>query len=362
MEIKAAVTYNVGDDLKIEDVQLREPNDDEVLVRIVASGVCHTDAEGIAGRGAPIPAVFGHEGSGIVEKIGQNVKNVVPGDHVVLSVAYCGECDHCLSGHQTVCDRAGELNFGGTLNDGTHRLYKDDTALSTFFGQSSFATYSVAHKNNIVKVDKDIDLALLGPLGCGIQTGAGTILNTLKPEFGTSVVIFGAGAVGLSSVMAAKISGCKDIIVSDIHDSRLQLAKELGATHVLNASEVDVVKAIKEITGKGAHYTVETTGVSPVVKQSINALRPLGTCAIVGMAGDISLNITNEILLGGIKVIGVLEGDSIPQIFIPQLVEYYKSGKFPFDKLVKFYDFNDINQAFEDSKSGVTIKPILKMK
>lgn len=361
MKIKAAVTYNVGDKLKIEDVDLGDPKADEVLVKIVASGVCHTDAEGIAGRGAPIPAVFGHEGSGIVEKVGANVKNVVPGDHVVLSVAYCGECDHCLSGHQTVCDRSGELNFGGALNDATHRLHKDDQALSTFFGQSSFATYSVAHKNNIVKVDKDVDLALLGPLGCGIQTGAGTVLNTLKPKFGTSVVVFGAGAVGLSAVMAAKISGCKNIIVSDIHESRLELAKELGATHTLNATQVDVVQSIKEITNGGAHYTIETTGVSPVVKQAMHALRPLGTCAIVGMAGDISLNVTNEILLGGIKVVGVLEGDSIPQIFIPQLVEYYKAGRFPFDKLVKFYDFNDINQAFEDSKTGITIKPILKM-
>lgn len=361
MKIQAAVSHNVGEMLKIEEVELMEPGSDEVLIKIVATGVCHTDAESINGRGAPFPAVLGHEGAGIVEKVGSGVTNVQPGDHVVLSYSYCGECSQCLTGHQNLCERTVELNFGGKSKDGDNRIHQHDHSVSTFFGQSSFATYSVANKNNVVKVDKDVDLALLGPLGCGIQTGSGTVMNSLRPEPGTSIVIYGGGAVGLSAVMAAKIMGLKHIIVVDLHQSRLDLAKELGATHTLNGKEVDVVKEIKEITNGGSHYAVETTGATPVIKQSIAALRVSGKVAIVGMGGDVTLNFTNDILMEGKAIVGTVQGDSVPQQHIPKLVNYYKEGKFPFDKLVKFYDFEDINQAFEDSKTGITIKPIVKI-
>ena len=254
-----------------------------------------------------------------------------------------------------------ELNFGGKSKDGTNHIHQHGHAISTFFGQSSFATYSVANKNNVVKVDKDVDLALLGPLGCGIQTGSGTVMNSLRPEPGTSMVIYGGGAVGLSAVMAAKIMGLKHIIVVDLHQNRLDLAKELGATHVLNGKEVDVVKEIKEITNGGAHYAVETTGATPVIIQSVAALRVSGKVAIVGMGGDVTLNFTNDILMEGKKMIGTVQGDSVPQLHIPRLVQFYKEGKFPFDKLIKFYDFEDINKAFEESKSGVTLKPVVRI-
>lgn len=213
----------------------------------------------------------------------------------------------------------------------------------------------------MVKVDKDVDLALLGPLGCGIQTGSGTVLNKLRPAFGTSIAVYGCGAVGLSAIMAAKIAGCKDIIAIDVHDNRLELAKELGATLALNGKHVDVVKEIKEATGGGTHYAVETTGVPPVVRQSLHALRPLGVSAIVGVTPEMNVDVHNDIMAEGKAMVGVIEGDAVPQLFIPQLVEYYKKGLFPFDKLVKFYDFQEINQAFEDSKTGITIKPVLKI-
>lgn len=361
MKIQAAVAHDIDEELKIEEVELTTPGDDEVLIKIVATGVCHTDAESIKGRGAPFPAVLGHEGAGVVEKVGKSVFNVKPGDHVVLSYSYCGECSQCLTGHQNLCEKTVELNFGGKSKDGSNHIHQHDHAVSTFFGQSSFATYSVANKNNIVKVDKDVDLALLGPLGCGIQTGSGTVMNTLKPEPGTSIAIYGGGAVGLSAVMAANIIGLKHIIVVDLHQNRLDLAKELGATHVLNGKEVDVVEEIKTITDGGVHYAVETTGAAPVVKQSVHALRVSGTVAIVGMAGDVTLNFTNDLLMEGKKVMGAVQGDSIPQLHIPKLIQYYKEGIFPFDKLVKFYDFEDINLAFEESKTGVTLKPIVRI-
>lgn len=361
MKIKAAVTEGQGQDFVIQEVELAAPKAGEVLVKIVATGVCHTDAVARDLAVAPLPAVLGHEGAGIVEAIGEGVKGVEVGDHVVMSFAHCGSCPNCLTGHPTVCDTFNPLNFGGVQDDYTTRLSKDGEELATFFGQSSFGTYAIAHERNVVKVDKEVDLALLGPLGCGIQTGAGTVLNRLRPTFGSSIVIYGCGAVGLSALMAAKIAGCKHIIAVDVHDSRLELAKELGATHTLNGKNVDVVAEVKAITNGGSNFAVETTGVPPVVKQALHALRPLGTCAIVGVTPEMKIDVHNDIMAEGKTMVGVIEGDSVPKVFIPELVEYFKRGEFPFDKLVKFYEFDQINEAFEDSKTGVTIKPILKI-
>lgn len=361
MKIKAAVTHGLGENFKLEEVELTEPKEDEVLVKIVASGVCHTDAVARDLGLTPFPVVLGHEGSGIVEKVGSAVKTIKTGDRVVLTFASCGHCENCLTGHSSVCLEFNTLNFGGSMGDGTKRISRDNRDVSTFFGQSSFATFAVVNERNVVAVDKDVDLALLGPLGCGIQTGSGTVLNRFKPAFGSSIAVYGSGAVGLSAVMAAKIAGFKNIIAVDIHDSRLALAKELGATHALNGSKVDVVNEIKDITKGGTQFAIETTGVPAVVKQSIHALRPLGQCAIVGITPEMTFDVHNDIMAEGKAVVGVIEGDTIPKVFIPQLVEYYKNGQFPLDKLVKFYNFEEINEAFEDSKNGVTVKPILKI-
>lgn len=361
MKIKAAVTNGQGQDFVLEDVELAAPKANEVLVKIVATGVCHTDAVARDAAIAPLPAVLGHEGAGIVEEVGSGVTRLAKGDHVVLSFAHCGHCDNCLTGHPSVCETFNDLNFGGVHDDYTHRISKDGQPLSTFFGQSSFGTFAVVHERNVVKVDQDVDLALLGPLGCGIQTGAGTVLNKIRPEFGSTIAIYGAGAVGLSAIMAAKIVGCKTIIAVDVHDSRLELAKELGATHTLNGTKVDVVKEIKELTKGGTKYAVDTTGVPPVVRQCLQALRPLGTAAIVGVTPEMNIDVHNDIMAEGKTMMGVIEGDAVPNVFIPQLVEYYKAGQFPFDKLVKFFDFDQINEAFEASKSGEVIKPILRM-
>lgn len=361
MRIRAAVTRAQGESFHFEEVDLAEPGPGEVRVKIVATGVCHTDAVARDLGIAPFPIVLGHEGSGVVEKIGPGVNRLAVGDPVVLSFAHCGHCENCLTGHPTVCATFNALNFGGAMDDGTHRLRGGGGELSTFFGQSSFATHAVVRESNAVKVDADVDLALLGPLGCGIQTGAGTVLNRLRPASGTSIAIYGCGAVGLSAVMAAAIAGCQDIIAVDVHDSRLQLARELGATLALNGKQVDVVAEIKARTRSGSHYAVETTGAPPVVRQSLHALRPLGQCAIVGVTPEVTLDIHNDIMAEGKSMVGVIEGDSVPRVFIPQLVAYYKAGRFPFDRLVKSYEFSDIERAFEDSKRGATIKPVLRI-
>lgn len=361
MKIQAAVTHAQGKDFSIEDVTLSAPKANEVAVKIVATGVCHTDAVARDLGISPYPIVLGHEGSGIVEQVGENVTSLAVGDHVVISFAHCGQCENCLTGYPTVCSRFNELNFGGRMEDGTYRLRQNSTELSTFFGQSSFGTHAVAHERNVVKVDKDVDLALLGPLGCGIQTGAGTVLNRLKPEFGTAIAVYGCGAVGLSAIMAAKIAGCQQIFAVDVHDSRLQLAQELGATHTLNGKEVDVVEEIRKASGGGTQYAVESTGVPPVVRQCLHALRPLGQAAIVGVTPEMNIDVHNDLMAEGKSMIGVIEGDSVPRVFIPKLVEYFKEGRFPFDKLVKFYSFDQISQAFEDSANGTAVKPVLKL-
>lgn len=361
MKIRAAVTRAKSQAFTVEEVSLSAPKSNEVLVKVAATGVCHTDAVARDLGISPYPIVLGHEGAGIVEQVGENVTRLAPGDHVVMSFAHCGQCENCLTGRPTVCARFNELNFGGRMEDGTYRLHQGDAELGTFFGQSSFGTHVVAHERNVVKVDKDVDLALLGPLGCGIQTGAGTVLNRLKPEFGTSIAIYGCGAVGLSAIMAARIANCQYIFAIDVHDSRLKLAKELGATHSLNGKHVDVVKEIKAASGGGTHYAVESTGAPPVVRQCLNALRPLGQAAIVGVTPEMNIDVHNDLMAEGKSMIGVIEGDSVPRVFIPKLIEFYKAGKFPFDKLIKFYNFDQINQAFEDSANGSAIKPILKL-
>ncbi|WP_232698711.1 NAD(P)-dependent alcohol dehydrogenase [Brevibacillus daliensis] len=362
MKITAAIIHEKSAEFKLEEVTLSEPNENEVLIKIIGSGICHTDAVARDQQiHVPLPAVLGHEGSGIVEKVGANVTTVEPGDHVVLSFTSCGHCENCLSGHPASCLTCNVLNFGGKMMDGTNRIHQCDHPVSTFFGQSSFGSFAIAHERNVVKVDKDVDLMLLGPLGCGIQTGAGTVLNKLRPEFGTTIAVYGCGAVGLSAIMAAKIAGCSEIIAIDVLSSRLELAKELGATHVINGKEGNIVDEIRSLTDGGTNYAVETTGVAVVVRQSVQALRTLGTVAIVGVGGEVSFHLFDDLMAQGKTMMGVIEGDSVPQTFIPRLIHFYKKGKFPFDKMVEFYELDEINKAFDDLKKGITVKPIVMM-
>ncbi len=364
MKIKAAVTHYQGQEFVFEEVELAEPKESEILVKMVACGICHTDAVARdQGLPVPLPAVFGHEGAGIVEKVGSAVQSFKPGDHVVLSFFSCGKCEACLSGYPYICDQYDQVNFTGVYKDNTKRLSQNGEKISTFFGQSSFATYAVSDERNAVKIDDDVDLALMGPLGCGIQTGAGAVFNKLRPKANSSLVVFGCGCVGLCAVMAAKVAGCGQIIGVDAVPSRLELAKELGATHVINGKEVnDIVAEIMKITGKGADYSIETTAVPALTSQALYCLKLLGTCVTVASTGEAEIPIKLQYALMGVgkTLVGCVEGESIPRVFIPQLVRLYKEGKFPIDKLVKFYSFEDINKAFEDSHNGVAIKPIIK--
>jgi aryl-alcohol dehydrogenase len=366
MKIKAAVMYEPHGKYILEELDLAEPKKDEVLVKITACGVCHTDY-GVSNRetnaGGKYPIVLGHEGAGIIIKTGDGVKGFSPGDRVCISFSYCGECYPCTTGRPYACDDMGRLNFGGYAFDGTARLTKDGQDIYNFFNQSSFATYAVTHKNNLVHVPDDVDLAVTAPMGCGIQTGAGAVFNYFKPEPGSTFVVYGCGAVGLSGLMAAKISGCSTIVGVDIVDSRLDLALELGATHVFNANNTDAVAAVKGATnGRGADYSLDGSGSGACALPALYSTANFGHCAFVGVQGDITFA-PGPTLGGGHRTLtGIIEGHSYPQELIPKLIRFYKEGRFPLDKLIKYYDLDDINQAFEDSHSGATIKPVLLLK
>jgi aryl-alcohol dehydrogenase len=360
MIIKAAVVKEAGAPFSIEEVELAPPKDEEMLVRIKAAGVCHTDE---AGRGGELPFAFpvvlGHEGAGIVEAVGGAVTDFAPGDPVCISFGACGGCENCLSGKPYACDRMFELNFTGALPDGTKRLSQHGREISSFFAQASFATYAVVNRRSAVKLDKDIDLGLAAPMGCGIQTGAGCVLNVMRPEFASSIAVFGVGPVGLSAIMAAAIIGCGKIIAVDKVASRLALAKELGATHIINGGETkDMAGDIKAVAGAGGvDYALDTSGSNFLANLALSTLSYTGTLMLAG--GGTSLTLTTGAVLGAKTVMGVNEGNSNPKVFIPKLLSYYKQGRFPLDRLISYFKFEEINEAFAASHRGDVIKAVL---
>ena len=363
MDVKAAVVFEKSGNFSIEQLEISDPNDNEVMVRIVGCGICHTDL-GAHDQHLPIPlpSVFGHEGSGVVERVGAQVTKVKPGDHVVLTWGSCGTCTSCKAGKDPYCQNFFPLNFSGARPDGTKTLKRGNQVIhGSFFGQSSFANYALASERNVVKVRKDIPLEILGPLGCGVQTGAGAVMNTLKPRPGASIAIFGAGTVGMSAVLGALVCGCTTIIAVDVQPDRLKIAKEFGATHAVNAGETDPVEAIREITGGGADFTLECVGNPKVLRQAVDALPLCGVCGLVGVvAPGTEVVLDMDRIMNGRTITGIIEGDSIPDLFIPKLAELYSQGRFPFDRLITFYPFDDINRAVEDMEKGLVIKPVLR--
>ncbi|MCL2401817.1 MAG: NAD(P)-dependent alcohol dehydrogenase, partial [Oscillospiraceae bacterium] len=342
---------------------LAPPSRGELLIKVTACGFCHTD-ELVRAQALPVPlpVVLGHEGCGIVERVGAEVTEFSPGDRVCVSFGYCGVCERCRTGLPTMCDSFVPINFGGVQADGTSRLSRDGKPVATLFGQSTFATYAVVNARSAVKVPDDIPLEITGPLGCGIQTGAGTVLNMLKPRPGSSIAVFGCGSVGLSAIMAAKLAGCGMIIGVDLLPSRLDLAMELGATHVINGADTpDIPAEIRKLTGLGTDASIDTTGKSVGTRLALNAVRPGGSAYVIGGGGDMTINVETELMAVGKSLIGGVEGNSNPKVFIPELMEHYRAGRFPFDKMITFYDFADAESAMQDTKSGKAVKAVLKM-
>ncbi|MCL2390998.1 MAG: NAD(P)-dependent alcohol dehydrogenase [Oscillospiraceae bacterium] len=364
MQITAAVTHKLGQ-ISIENLELAPPKSSEVLIKLVACGVCHTDLAGM-NQLIPValPAVFGHEAVGVVEQVGDGVDTLKKGDRVIVGFPSCGTCPYCIEGRPYACDNLNDLFFTGAYKDGTHRLNQNGVEVSSFFSQGAFADYAIVDSRNAVKVDIDSDdeLAKLCSLGCGVMTGAGSVLNRAKPEPGSSLVVFGCGGVGMSAIMAAKIAGCSTIIGVDVLPARLEMSLEVGATHVINAKECDAVEEIKKITNGGANFSIESSGVPALALQALSCLRRTGLAILASVTGPAEVSVPLEPLLmnPSVTLAGLTEGGSNPQVFVPKLVQYYKEGRLPVDKMVKFYDFKDIEKALADTESGVTVKPILR--
>ncbi|MCZ8130015.1 MAG: NAD(P)-dependent alcohol dehydrogenase [Steroidobacteraceae bacterium] len=363
LETRAWVQREADADPRLESLRLDDPRPDEVVVRIVATGVCHTDLMGPALGW--LPAVYGHEGAGIVERVGARVAKVRPGDRVALTFGSCGTCANCHEGHPSHCANSGPLQFGGARLDGSATFLAapgTPPVRGAFFQQSSFATFALATERNVVRVPDEFPLELAGPLGCGIQTGAGAVLNTLAVPAGARFAVFGVGSVGLSAVMAAKLAGCLQVVAVDVDPARLALARELGATHALDAREGGVVERIVALTRGGATHSLETAGAEDSFRAAIECLAKRGVCglATVPHHGRPFAYSPLPILMGR-TVVGVLEGSSVPDTFIPRLMELQLAGRLPYERLVRWYGFDDLPRALEDARTGRAIKPIVRI-
>ncbi len=365
MRIQAAVARIPKGPLSLESLELEEPRDDEILVRVVATGVCHTDLvvrDGVLPT--PLPVVLGHEGAGVVERVGRAVTKVKPGDPVVMTFNSCGSCPSCADHAHSYCHEFFPRNFFAARPDGSTALSRDGERVhSHFFGQSSFASHAICRERNVVKVPADAPLELLGPLACGVQTGAGAVMNALAVSAGQSIAVFGTGSVGLSAVMAARVVGATTIVAVDTNDARLAFAREVGATHAFNPKDGGVIERVLALGGAGLNHALDTTGHAAVIRDAMACLAPRGCCGVLGaspMGSEITLDQVH-FMSGGRRLIGIVEGDANSDIFIPTLIELQRQGRFPFDRMIRAYPFAAIEEAIHDMEAGRTIKPVLMM-
>lgn len=362
----AAVARKPHSDFSIEDIETGPLRPDEVLVSIRGVGVCHTDLV-IRDQFVPypLPAVLGHEGAGIVEAVGSEVVDLAPGDRVILGFAHCGDCPRCDRGLPSYCLSFGALNYAGMRPDDRSTAFsKDGEALSShFFGQSSFASKTIVAARNAVKIeDANLPLELLGPLGCGFQTGAGSVMRSLACTPGSSIAIFGGGPVGLAAVMAAVIRGCTTIILVDPLANRRTIAQELGATHVIDPASDDLGVALQTIVAAGLDYALDTTGNEQVVQTALTHLGNHGAMGLVGIprTGEAAITVNlASMLVSGQRIMGIIEGDSDPQTFIPELLDHFKAGRFPFDRLITTFPLTSINEAIAAQARGECVKAVL---
>jgi aryl-alcohol dehydrogenase len=367
MRASAAVFEKLHTPLTVAEVDVDSPGPGEALVRIVAAGVCHTDALAMEGdMPFPAPGVLGHEGAGIVAAVGPGVTNVAEGDKVVIGWPWCGTCRNCLEGQPRYCLQLGALVIAGGRADGSTSLRRlDGSALhSHFFGQSSFASYSVCAASALVPVPSDAPIEILGPLACGIGTGAGAVLNVLRPFTGSSIVVYGAGAVGLSAVMAARLTGATTIVAVDRLASRLALARELGATETIDVSDAgtDPVAAVQEICGGPADFAMDCAGNVAVLRQAADSVGMRGTVALIGGApAGASFSLDHMSTLWGKRVVGILGGEGRSASLIGALIALNRQGRFRYDRLITEFPLERVNEAMEASHAGDVIKPVLRM-
>jgi len=361
----AAVARAGAGEFGVEALAIEDPRPDELLVRFTAAGLCHTDLEVAAGRlPTPLPVVAGHEGTGIIEGIGRDVTGFAVGDRVVAGFNFCGGCALCMVGQPAYCPEHTALNFGARRSDGTVGLRdgRGEPVHDHFFGQSSFAGHGLCRPSGLVTIDDDsLPDDILAPLGCSISTGAGAVWNTIGVTPASSVLVVGAGAVGLSAVLAAVVAGASRIIVADTHKSRLELAGKLGATDVIDVAKSSTVEEVMAFTrGRGVDFSVESAGSSSAMTSAIESLAPLGRAAVLGVVpvGDLRANAFE--LLQGRSVMGSIIGHQASSVLIPRIVDLYRRGRFPIDTLIRSYPLTAINDAVADVAAGATVKAVFK--
>lgn len=358
----AAVVREPEGPFSLEEVELSDLRPDEVYVKIQASGLCHTDLN--MQHMLPMPAVVGHEGTGIVEEVGSGVLDVKPGDRVVISWPACGTCPNCLTGKRYLCEAQFPLLFGGRRLDGSATCSLGGEPISAcYFQQSSFATHAIAPAGSLVRIeDDDVPPEILAALPCGAMTGAGSVLNEMQVGPQDSFLSFGVGGVGQAAVMAAALAGAYPIIAVARNPKRLELALELGATHTVNAKTDDVVARINEIAPHGISHALDSSGALTSWATANHVLRAGGMFGVVAvpeaetLGGD-----TQGMLSKGVRIHFIMAGSAVARVFIPKMIEWYKQGRFPVDKLITTFAFADINAAVTAANEGRAIKPVLLM-
>jgi aryl-alcohol dehydrogenase len=364
MEAIAAITREPNAPFSIETVEIASPSAHEVRVRIHAVGICHTDLVFASGAmGSPFPIVLGHEGAGVVEAVGAGVAKVAVGDKVLLTFDSCGQCPTCESHDPAYCQNFVPLNFAGVYSDGSSPLSQNGSAVSgRFFGQSSFANYAIASVRNVVKLPADANLAALAPLGCGVQTGIGAVMRSLAAKPGSSLVIIGGGAVGLSAIIGGVLAGCTTIIMIEPQAERRAIALSIGAHHALDPTSRDTTEAVRAILPHGANNIIDTSGHAGALQATIGMLAQKGKLGLIGVPGALDEALAVPIvpaLTLGFSVMGICEGDSDPDEFLPELVEHFAAGRLPIDKFTHIYPFDQINQAIDDAHHGRCVKAVL---
>ncbi|RFU28748.1 hypothetical protein B7463_g7593, partial [Scytalidium lignicola] len=363
--VDALVCMEPNGPYQLKKVRLGDLRDDEIIVQMRATGVCHADLLCSTGDlPVPLPLCGGHEGAGVVERVGSAVHHVEVGDHVLLSYKICGECIACKRNSGPYCTKFPAENFRCSRPDGTTSLTLENgqKIASHFFGQSSFSQRAIVSGQVALKIDKDLPLDTLCSLGCGIQTGAGTVLNVLKPKLGANIVIFGVGAVGMAAVMAANLTPCAKIIAVDIFDSKLELAHKLGATHMINSIGTNTLAEIMKLTdGFGVDCAIDATGRLDVIRTMFDCAAPGAIVATVGSPGaGKKLEMEPHAWIHkAVSYVGVSEGSAIPATFIPLLIEFWRHGRFPLEQLVTTYPYTEFGKAKEDIEHGKCIKAVL---
>src|ERR1700742_121685 len=357
--MRAAVFHEANQPLTIEDVEIEKPKRREVLLRTAYAGLCHSDLLFMEGLYPyPTPAVLGHEGAAVVEAVGEDVTYVKPGDHVITCLSvFCGECDYCTTGHTNLCDNTEVKLLPGTAR----RLKWQGQVLHQAFNLSVFAEQMLVHEHAIVKIDQDIPLDRAALVGCGVMTGVGAVFNAARVEPGATVAVIGCGGVGLSAVNGAALAGAERIIAIDTVASKLEVARELGATDTLNASNADPVKAIRDMTGGGVHYSFEALGTKATAEQAFGMLRPGGTATIIGMVPlGVKIELHGYDFLRDRKIQGTSMGGNRFRVDMPRLLSLWRQGRLKLDHLISGrITLDQINDGFAALKSGAPVRQVI---